>query len=56
VLLLLSGTTSPATAVGPVSVTVPVDDVPPVTVVGFRLTELGTGAETVKLAFCVVLL
>ena len=56
VLPLLSVTTSPPPAVGPVSVTVPVEEVPPVTVVGFRLTEVGTGAETVKLAFCVVLL
>jgi hypothetical protein len=56
VLLLLSVTTSPAAGAGPVSVTVPVDEVPPVTVVGFKLTKLGTGADTVKLALCVALL
>ena len=56
VLLLLSVTTSPPVGAGPLSVSVPVDDVTPVTVVGFKLTVLGTGAETVKLALCVVLL
>jgi len=56
VLLLLSVTTSPPVGAGPLNVTVPVDEVPPVTVAGFKLTVLGTGAETVKLALCVVLL
>jgi len=56
VLLLLSVTTAPPAGAGPVSVTVPVDEVPPITVVGFRLTELGTAAATVRLTLWVVLL
>ena len=56
VLLLVSVTTTPPVGAKPFSVTVPVDEVPPVTVVGFRLTPLGTPATTVKLPLCVVLL
>jgi hypothetical protein len=56
VLLLLSVTTTPPVGAGPFSVTVPVDGVPPVTDVGFKLTELGAGALTVSPAVCVVLL
>ena len=55
-LLLLSVTTAPAAGAGPFSVTVPVEEVPPVTDVGLTLTELATGAFTVNVAFCVVLL
>jgi hypothetical protein len=55
-LLLLSVTDSPAVGAAPFNVTVPVDEPPPVTVVGLRLTEVGTGAATVRLPPCVVLL
>ena len=40
VLLLESATTAPLAGAGPLSVTVPCDVLPPVTVVGFRLTPL----------------
>jgi hypothetical protein len=56
VLLLLSVTTAPALGAGPFRVTVPVEEVPPVTDVGLKLTELGAGAFTVNVAVCVVLL
>jgi hypothetical protein len=56
VLLLLRVTTAPPVGAGPFIVTVPVDELPPVTVVGLRLTEAGAGAATVKAAPCVVLL
>jgi hypothetical protein len=54
VLLLDSVTTAPLAGAGPFSVTVPVDELPPSTEVGFKLTELSTAAVTVKLAFWVV--
>jgi len=54
VLLLLSVTTAPPVGAGPFSVTVPVDEVPPVTDVGFRLTALGAGGVTAKPPVCVV--
>jgi hypothetical protein len=47
VLLVVSVTTAPPAGAGPLNVTVPVEEVPPVTIVGFRLTELGTGSEPV---------
>jgi len=54
VLLLLRVTTIPAAGAAAFSVTVPVDDAaPPVTEVGLRLTELGTGAFTVSVAVAV---
>jgi len=56
VLLLLRVTTAPPVGAGPFSVTVPVDELPPVTDVGFKLTELGAGALTASAAVCVVLL
>jgi hypothetical protein len=39
VLLLVSDTLAPPVGAAPLNVTVPVDDVPPVTLVGFRETE-----------------
>jgi len=56
VLPLLRATTAPPVGAGPFIVTVPVDEAPPFTVAGLRLTALGTGAVTPKLAGCVVLL
>lgn len=56
VLLLTSVTSAPPDGAGPLSVTVPVDVVPPATAVGFTPTELSTGGTTVKLAVCVELL
>jgi len=40
-------------AVGPLSVTVPVEEVPPVTVVGFSATVVTTGARTFRAAVAV---
>jgi len=56
VLLLASVTTAPPAGAGPFSVTVPVDEVPPVTELGLMLTALGTGAATIRLPLCVALL
>jgi len=47
VLLLVSVTTAPPVGAGSFSVTVPVEEFPPVTDVGLKLTELGAGAFTV---------
>ena len=57
-LLLVKLTTAPPVGAGLSKVTVPVDDTPPRTVVGFTLTELSaaTGAVTVKVAVLVTLL
>ena len=58
VLLLVSVTTAPPTGAGLSNVTVPVEETPPNTDVGLRLTELrvATGAVTVKVAVRVKLL
>lgn len=47
-------TTVPAEGAGPFRVTVPVEEVPPVTVDGLRVTDVRAGRLTVKLAFLVV--
>ena len=53
-LLLLRLTEEPPPGAGPVSVTVPVELVPPATVVGFKLSVLRAGALTVSVAVRVV--
>ena len=55
VLLLVSATSAPVGA-GALRVTVPVDEPPPPTDVGFRPTELATGGVTVKTLVCIELL
>ena len=45
----VSVTTFPPVGAGPLSVTVAVEDVPPVTVVGLRANALTVGAATVSL-------
>jgi hypothetical protein len=47
-LLLARAICAPAAGAGPFSVTVPVDDVPPRTEVGFNVTELNVAAVTVS--------
>lgn len=52
--LLLDGVmTAPPAGAGPVSVTVPVDGVPPITVSGFRMMLAKVGAMTVKVVVSV---
>ena len=53
VLLLDRVTTAPPAGAGPVSFTVPVEDVPPITEAGLKETELTAAAVTVKLAVLV---
>jgi hypothetical protein len=55
VLLELRATTAPPGAAGLASVTVPVEDTPPATEVGFRPTEMRSGGVTVKGAVRVTL-
>ena len=50
VLLLVRVTTAPPDGDGPVKVTVPVEEVPPVTEPGFRPTEASAAAVTVRVA------
>jgi hypothetical protein len=50
VLLLDRATTAPPGGAGPVSRTVPVEEVPPITEVALTPSELTVGATTVKLA------
>jgi hypothetical protein len=52
-LLVESATTAPPDGAALVNVTVPVADVPPITVVGLRVTVLRTAEVTVKLAIWV---
>jgi hypothetical protein len=49
-------TTKPPLGAGPVKVTVPVDELPPTTLVGFRLNTESPGGVTVKLVVCVMAL
>jgi len=52
--LLLKVTAAPPDGAGPFRVTVPVDRVPPLTLVGLTLSVLREGGNTVSTAFCVV--
>ncbi len=54
VLLLDKVTTVPAEGAGPVKVTVPVEEVPPVTLEGLSASEVRAGRSTVKVAVLVV--
>ena len=56
VLLLDSVTTAPPAGAGPFSVSVPVDEPPPLTEVGLSATEVRFAAVTVKVAVLVTLL
>jgi hypothetical protein len=59
VLLLVSDMLAPPAGAAPLSVTVPVDELPPVTLVGFRVTEDNVTAAagfTVSVPVCVPLL
>jgi hypothetical protein len=53
VLLLDNATTAPLAGAGPFSLTVPVEEVPPITVMGLTLTEFSTAAFTFKVAVLV---
>lgn len=53
VLLLDRVTTAPPAGARPVKVTVPVEEVPPKTEAGLKVTELAAAAVTVKLAVLV---
>lgn len=56
VLLLDSVTTAPPAGAGPFSVSVPVDEPPPLTEVGLSATEVRFAAVTVNVAVLVTLL
>jgi hypothetical protein len=49
----VNATAAPPVGAGPLSVTVPVEGLPPRTEVGFRLMELRTGAVTVRVVVLV---
>jgi hypothetical protein len=55
VLLLVKVTTAPAEGAGPLRMTVPVDGLPPITVLGFSVSEVSVGGFIVSVAFLVVL-
>ena len=50
VLPLDSVTTAPPAGAGPLNVIVPVEEAPPTTALGLKVTEFSTAAVTVKLA------
>jgi hypothetical protein len=50
VLLLDRDTSAPSLGAGPFSVTVPVEELPPVTLAGFSVSEEGIGGITVSTA------
>ena len=50
VLLLVKVTRAPLDGAGPVNLTVPVDEVPPMTEVGVSVTEVNAAAVTVRVA------
>src|ERR1700736_409179 len=54
VLLIFTETTAPDGGAAPLSVKVPVEDAPPVTVLGFKVREVREGGFTVKVAVFVV--
>ena len=56
VLLLERVITAPPVGAGPLRVTVPAEDVPPITDRGLRPTELRIAGVTASVAVCVVLL
>jgi hypothetical protein len=53
-LLLESETTAPPDGAGPFRVTVPAEEMPPITEVGFSVTEFSVAAVTVRVAVWVV--
>ena len=57
-LLLLSRTCAPPAGAGPLSVTVPVEDVPPITLAGLSVSDetAGSGTVTVRVAALLVAL
>jgi hypothetical protein len=54
VLLLESVTTAPPAGALPLSVTIPADEPPPCTLVGFSVTEVKVGGFTINVAVCAV--
>ena len=48
--LLLKVIVAPPDGAGPLRVTIPVDELPPITVLGFRLTEVSPAGFTVRAA------
>jgi hypothetical protein len=55
VLLLVSETTAPAGGAAPFSVRVAVEEAPPITVVGFKVSEVKDATLTVRVVVLVVL-
>ena len=55
-LLLLSATKAPDEGAGPFRVTVPLDELPPTTEFGLKVSEITWGGVTVSPVVCVLLL